>query len=97
MGVFVEVVDGCRAARWAPDLERDRLGVELVEDLARGATTERTAVNAEDAVQSINNESRHRDHSRDREHQPETAKQPLFPGALWGDLVAVAVGGALLH
>src|ERR1700722_6836942 len=40
MGVLVEVVDRCRAARCAPDLECDRLGVELVEDLARRAATE---------------------------------------------------------
>src|ERR1700756_1229209 len=96
MGVFVEVVDGRHAARWAPDLERDRLGVELVEDLARGATTERTAVNAEDAVQSVYDESRQRDDSCDREHQPETPQKPLFLGALRGDLVALAAGGTLL-
>src|SRR3984957_17549616 len=96
MGVLVEVVDGCRAARWAPDLESDRLGVELVEDLARRAATERTFVNAEDTVQPVDDESGQRDDSQDREHEPEAGEQAgkaaPFGRPAYGLLVVAARG-----
>src|SRR6185437_6224639 len=95
MGVFVEVVDGCDAARWAPDLERDGLGVERVEYLTRSAATERAFVNAEDTVEPVYDESGERDYGRDRQHQPESAEQTLPPRARSGGLCCLAASGAL--
>jgi len=52
-------------------------------------------VNAEDIVQPVHDEPGQRDDSHDREHQPETAQQPLLLGALWAEFFLGAWGTGL--